>query len=86
MKFDYEHLTPHQNCPACGHPLSRAGGEEQRPEAGDLTVCLACGAALSFGPGLLLVKADLSALGFDELAEIRLIQHTLARAKKHHGH
>jgi len=86
MKSNYEHLSPQQNCPYCGHLFTRTGGDEQRPQEGDLSICIACLGVLEFGPGLLLVKADLTRLGFDELAEIRLLQCALTKAKGRHGH
>lgn len=82
ITLDYEHLTPRQNCPHCGYPIDRSAGQDRPPEPGDFTVCFHCGAVLSFGPGLLLVKADLNDLDPDTQAEISRIQQAIRAIKR----
>jgi len=80
--IDFEHLTPAQTCPHCGHPFDRAGGDEDRPEPGDLSVCIRCLGVMEFGPGLLLVKADLDLLSEQDLLELRRVQLAIYGSRK----
>lgn len=53
------HVVPDCACPTCHKVADRAtavDGNQKAPEPGDITVCLGCGEALSFGPGLSLGK------------------------------
>jgi len=77
----YEHLTPVQRCPVCGHLLDRTAGGAERPKEGDVTVCVSCAEPLQFGAGLLLVRAEPK--GLDEItrAEIAYLQWLLTQTR-----
>jgi len=77
---------PDQNCPRCAYRLTAATGltHDETPEALDLTVCIRCGAALVFEPGLrmrLATEEDLRALDGETREEIARLQATVAHVK-----
>ena len=80
--MNYEHLTPTQRCPVCGHLLNRTAGSANPPAVGDITICAACLEPLEFGAGMLLVRAQPE--GFDESirAQIAYLQWLMPQLKK----
>jgi hypothetical protein len=54
--LDHEHKLPMNLCPACGYAADRATGitGKEKPEIGDYSVCINCGALLRFGVGFTL--------------------------------
>lgn len=52
-------------CPACSHPLDAAGdpGGRGSPDGGDVSVCINCGAFLTFNPDLTLRLVSLFEIG-----------------------
>lgn len=84
-----ENLIPEAPCPACGYVMDRATAifeEGAVPAAGDLTVCIRCGAALEFGPGLELLPTDVTKLPlemYEQVLSVRTaIFHSQYLAKK----
>jgi len=81
ISIDSDHLLPSQRCPYCGHTVNRAGGGEERPGEGDVTVCISCAEPSMVGPGQLLVKFDLGICTEEQQEEVRVLQ-TLCRMVK----
>jgi hypothetical protein len=52
-----EHNIPTSNCPRCGYEMNLASSpwrddDDEKPKAGDYSICMQCGAALVFNPNL----------------------------------
>jgi hypothetical protein len=64
-------------CPKCGHTLdacTSAKFDGAQPRPGDATVCIGCGAVLSFTDDLSLQEQDLNELTPDVLREVKKVQ------------
>jgi len=74
MNTLYEHLTPVQRCPVCGHLLDCAAGGAEHPDIGDITLCVGCLEPLEFGAGMLLVRVCPEGLNDMTRAQIAYLQ------------
>jgi len=78
-------LLPESTCPDCGYHMDAAtsvDGEDGAPQAGDLSLCISCGALLEFNEDLLLVKATretVSELDVESLEELLTAQAYIER-------
>jgi hypothetical protein len=82
---EYPHVrVPKQNCPVCKHILSAVGtlaGDVPTPVAGDVTVCLECGALLEFTKKLALRLIDERKLDPETFKEIQHLRSRINDAK-----
>lgn len=71
--------VPPGTCPACGalHDGAANTTGQGAPEPGDLSICIRCGAAAQYGPGLALLRLsrlDILALPADAQEHITALQ------------
>lgn len=74
-----EFRMPPQTCPACGakHDAATCATGKDKPDPGDLSICIRCGSALQFGPDfelLLLSRLELLALPAEVQEQISIVQ------------
>lgn len=89
-----EHTVPDSHCPVCGYHADRASncdGFDASPQPGDLSVCVACGAMLTFTPELALAeltddqKAALLPVERELLLDAQLMVRAMKRERESTG-
>lgn len=81
------HRVPESACPTCGKVMDMAtatDGSGVSPVEGDVTVCIGCGDALSFGPGLSLVPLRWEDLDQETAAMLMRAQNAVLDMKGAH--
>lgn len=81
-------ITP-SNCPYCGQKLDAVtrSSKQEAPKEDDLTICIACGEILMFGPQLRLKKCTLTPMeiadkiGLVDYGTILLLQEDIQKQK-----
>lgn len=79
--------VPESCCPACGRRADAAtavDGSGAMPSPGDVTVCIGCGDALTFGEGLVLEPLRWEGLDQETAAELMRAQNAVLDMKGPH--